>query len=92
MADATWGPLRPFDIDGEQLDGMTPQQCFVLGYELAQIDSLVKLPEGFERPVHSANRQRIEVELRKESREYSLTFMQDDVSESWMWLAVKAKE
>lgn len=78
----------PFDIDNGELDGLRPQECFVLGYELAQIDGLLKTGEQFQKPVHASNRNRIEAELKRQERHYKLHYMQDDVSESWMWLAV----
>jgi len=31
--------MRFFKIDDGELDGLRPQECFVLGYELAQIDN-----------------------------------------------------
>lgn len=32
-----FGLIESFDIDGNQLDGLSRQDCFVLGYELASI-------------------------------------------------------
>lgn len=35
--DAEYGLVFDFGIDGHQLDGLTPQEIFVLGFEMAQI-------------------------------------------------------
>jgi hypothetical protein len=34
---AEFGMVRSFDIDDGQLDGLRPQEIFVLGYELALV-------------------------------------------------------
>lgn len=88
---AEFGLVKPFDIDDGQLDGLSPQQCFVLGYELAQIDALLELPHAISRPVHAANRRRIKRSCGDSGRCYSLTWASDDVSESWMQLEVQAE-
>ena len=85
---ASFGLIRPFDIDDGQLDGLSPQECFVLGYELADIDHLLKQPGAIRRPVHSANRDRIKEACDKATRPYRITWMEGDVSEEWMLLEV----
>lgn len=35
--DEEYGLVFSFDIDGHQLDGLSPQEIFVLGFEMAQI-------------------------------------------------------
>src|SRR5690606_34881181 len=77
---------KSFNIDNGELDGLSPQECFVLGYELAQIDSLTTYGAPFEKPVHAANKERIEKSL--EGLPYELKYMSDDVSETWMLLTV----
>ena len=89
MTDKTeYGPVRPFGIDHGQLDGFRPNEIFVLGYELAQVDHLLSLSVGFGRPVHAANSDRIEAQCKRLGRSYSLTWMEHDLSESWKWLNV----
>lgn len=88
---AEYGLVKSFDIDNGELDGISPQQCFVLGYELAQIDALLTSGATFERPVHAANRSRIEKACRDAGVEFELNWMPGDSSESWMWLAAKGK-
>ena len=79
---------KSFNIDNGELDGLSPQECFVLGYELAQIDGLVSGLSGpFEKPIHAANKERIEKAL--EGCTYDLKYMSDDVSETWMLLTVR---
>lgn len=91
MSKREFGLVKSFDIDHGELDGLSPQDCFVLGYELASIDETVKRPEGFEKPVHSANGARIEKSLKDADRKFSLTYSADDVSESWLWLRVEER-
>ena len=86
---AEFGLVKSFGIDNGELDGMTPQEIFVLGYELAEVDDLVKTNlKGFRRPIHAANRERIEKSCRDAKREFVLTWMAGDTSESWMDLRV----
>lgn len=85
---ADYGLIRPFDIDHGQIDELTRQQCFVLGYELAQIDYLLEKPEGFSRPLNADNRDRVARACEKAGRRYSLAWMAGDPSESWMQLEV----
>lgn len=91
MADQSFGLFRPFHIDDGQLEGETPQQCFVLGYELAQVDGLLRNPMTFARPVHSQNRERIEWACKEANRNFVMRYMADDSSESWLWLVVGSK-
>jgi hypothetical protein len=80
--------FKPFDIDDGQLDGLSLQQAFVLGYELAEIDALLKLADGFIKPVHAENRERIEKWCKESGREFRLVWAKEDASESWMTLSV----
>ncbi len=85
---ASFGLIKPFDIDHGELDGLRQQDCFVLGYELAQIDQLLKQPESINKPVHADNNNRIKKACVESGRQYSLTWMSGDSSESWMHLQV----
>lgn len=81
---------KTLDIDHGELDGHSPQNCFVLGYELALIDSrLTHLPaEPITCPIHSANADRVRKSLDEKGRRYTLTWPSDDRSEEWMQLDV----
>lgn len=91
MSETSFSCDRPFDIDDGQLDGLPPQQCFVLGYELAQIDSLLRSGRAFSKPIHANNAERIEVELKRRDCEYAMEWSAEDRSEAWMQLTVKAR-
>lgn len=92
MAEMNFESVEPFGIDGGELDGLTPQQCFTLGVEWQMVADAAERPEAFARPVHAANRDRLAKVLDRRGRVNRMTFMRDDVSESWMWLAVEPKE
>lgn len=85
---ANFGLLKPFDIDHGELDGLRQQDCFVLGYELAQIDFLLKQPEEINKPVHADNNDRITKACIESGRRFHLKWMPGDPSESWMQLQV----
>ena len=85
---AEFGCVRPFGIDDGELEGFNPQQCFVLGYELALIDALLEREAGFHRIVHAANQQRIEAEIVRKGREFRWEWPSDDGSEMWVNLYV----
>lgn len=92
MADAEYSPVEPFGVDGGELDGLTPAECFTLGVEWQMVYALADEPEAFERPVHAANRDRLAAPLDRRGRRHTMTFMRDDVSESWLWLRVEAAD
>lgn len=75
---------KPFFIDSGELDEISKQQCFVLGYELAQIDALLQSGEPFNKSVHADNRERIEHFCKAEGVKYRLDWVDDD----WMNLTV----
>lgn len=83
-----FGLIKSFDIDDGELDGASPQECFVLGYELAQIDHLLATDEQISKPVHADNRGRIEAACLDSKRPFKLTWCAGDMSESWMLLEV----
>lgn len=86
---AEFGLVKSFQIDHGELDGLRPQECFVLGYELAQVDQLLQGTARIRQPVHAANRSRIESSCIKSGRAYALTWLPGDVSESWLLLEVQ---
>lgn len=87
-----FGLLKSFDIDNDELDGLSPQEVFVLGYELAQVDLGLEGKSAITRPVHAENRQRIIKSCDDSARQYRLTWLPGDVSESWLLLEVAARE
>lgn len=84
-----FGLVFSFGIDNGELDDFSRQQCFVLGYELAQLDAMLEKPAGFSKPVHAANADRISRLCEHHKREFSLPWMPNDSSETWMELTVK---
>lgn len=91
MADAEFKPIHPFDIDHGELGDLSQQECFTLGYELAMVDALFQIGGHFERPIHAQNAERIRRQAERLGREIDLKWIQDDSSETWMWLTVPAK-
>ncbi len=83
-----FGLVKSFQIDNGELDGLRPQDCFVLGYELAQVDQLLKGTTGIRQPVHADNRERIESACNDAGRPFQLAWLSGDVSESWLLLEV----
>ena len=86
---AQYGLIKSFDIDNGELAEQSPQQCFVLGYELAEIDHLLKCDEGIHKPVHAENLARIKKSCEDSGRHFRLSWMPGDPSESWMLLLVQ---
>lgn len=86
-----YGLIEPFDIDNGELDGLTPQQCFVLGYELATISKRAVDSWAFECYVHADNIYRVSNALQKRDREFTLRPMANDQGEDWWWLQVKER-
>jgi len=91
MADVNWGPVESFGVDHGELEGLSPQECFTLGVEWQMVRAKADQPDGFDQLVHAANRGRVEAMLDKRGREYRLTYMEDDPSESWLMLVVRPR-
>jgi hypothetical protein len=85
-----FGLVKSFDIDNGELDGLRAQDCFVLGYELARVDQLLKATAEIRQPVHADNRGRIQSSCEDAGRPYRITWLPGDVSESWLLLEVEA--
>lgn len=83
-----FGLVKSFQIDDGELDGLSAQECFVLGYELAYVDSLLKADGIILQPIHVENRSRIAASCMDARRRYRIIWMNGDVSESWMLLEV----
>ncbi len=92
MSEENYELCESFGIDNGELAGLSPQDCFVLGVEWSDVRQAAELPEAFTRPVHIANRDRIKSILDRRDRRYTLTYMDDDVSENWLWLAVFSRQ
>ena len=52
-------PSVPFDIDNGELDSLSKQQAFVLGFEFSNILSMIEGGRSFAIPVHSDNQDRL---------------------------------
>lgn len=77
-------------IDNGELGDIPASRAFVLGYELASIDQMLKSGGTCEgQPVHSENKERIESGLKTYNRVGRLQWCSEDQSESWMWLDVE---
>lgn len=85
-----FGLVKSFQIDNGELDGLSVQECFVLGYELAMVDQLLKATAEIRQPVHADNQTRIKSACEDAGRIYRLTWLPGDVSESWMLLEAAA--
>lgn len=84
--------LQSFQIDDGQLDGKTPQECFVLGWELADVCAKADAnPAEFEMLIHADNIDRITEALDRRGRPRIVTWMKNDVSEGWVQLVVMKK-
>jgi hypothetical protein len=76
--DVSWGGFEPFGIDDDELDGLSPQQCFVLGYELAQIATELESGAYINKPIHPENRDRLERFAAKRNRSVKITAFDDN--------------
>lgn len=88
---AEFGLVKSFKIDNGELEGLQQQDCFVLGYELCMIDQLLESEEQFQRTVHVDNRSRIESSCRDAERDFKMSWMEADKSETWLFLEVASK-
>lgn len=50
---------EPFGIDGDELDGLSPQQCFVIGFEFAIVHKSMMRQGLYSMPIHPENVDRI---------------------------------
>lgn len=89
MTQRDFGLKEPFDVDNGELDGLRPNEIFVLGYELAMVHHEVdETPGAFEKVVHAKNKDRIEASLNRREREHRWTWPNDDSSEEWVYIHV----
>lgn len=59
MSEEGYSFVEPFDIDHGELDGLAPEQCFVLGVEREMCLSFIEHPDHESMQIHSANLRRI---------------------------------
>lgn len=85
---AEFGLVKSFDIDNGELDQLRRKDCFVLGYELAQVDSVLKTNDELQQLIHAENRERISKSCRDAKRQFKISWMPGDPSESWLMLHV----
>lgn len=71
------------EIDDGQLDGRTPQECFLLGYEYATITTRIRLGYPFENLVNADNADRIEQFCRLVGARYLMSWNWGDSTEQW---------
>lgn len=89
VMDGEFGLVESFGVDDGELDGKTPQECFVLGYEMAQVCHEVDSdPEEINKTVHADNIDRITAAMKKREREFQFMWPSDDVAESWVYLKI----
>jgi hypothetical protein len=83
---ATFNIMEPFDIDRGELDGLRPQECFVLGVEWQMIAMLADKGKEFKKLMHPKNQARIEALLNRRGLEYRIEIL----NENWLQLNVAA--
>lgn len=86
-----WWGFIPFGVDDGELDELDRHVCFTLGVEWQRVFAQAVKPAEFTETIHASNRERIETMLKHLKREFRITFMSEDVSESWLYLSVKEK-
>jgi hypothetical protein len=79
---------EPFEIDGEELDGLSPQQCFVLGVEWMSTVEWVERKEGGQLTIHRRNRGRI-VRL---ARRRGVELLWEDLDDGWSVVSMEKQE
>lgn len=79
----------PFDIDGGELDGLTPQMIFCLGAEWRGVRDMADKPGGFVQLIHAQNQNRLTALLDRRGRKYAAHFLPNDKSENWVTLTVE---
>lgn len=88
-----FGLVESFAIDEGQLDSLSKQDCFVLGYELATIATKAETDSGrFSSLIHASNLDRIKAALEKRGRKFRANWMAGDIGEEWVQLFVEARE
>ena len=76
--------MEPFDIDGGELDGISPQMCFVLGAEWWQMNVLLESGDPIGKPIHNENAERVRRMCIRRGRRFRVR----DNGPEWKWLDV----
>jgi hypothetical protein len=84
MSNAEFTIVEPFDIDNGELDGISPQNIFCMGYEFCQVRDMLVSGETISKPVHSDNASRIKRMCIRQRRLVKIDTMRD----GWSWMEV----
>jgi len=80
---------EPFNIDGDELEGLTPQACFVRGVECEQVKAWLLHLEGTEmKTVHSDSQQRYEKMAERRGKTLISRWLNDD----WIEISVVQRQ
>lgn len=90
MSDESFGLVDSFFIDDGELDGLSPQMCFVLGCEWHNVVSAIDSAEKnqFLFTVHAANQARLKAAIDSRGWNTVWEWPHDDRSEEWVYLHV----
>lgn len=86
--DQGFGLEQSFYIDNDELNDLSPQQCFVLGWEFCRIGYLLDSQEPFEQQFHSEN----EARVRRMLNDKGVTNFRIAVHDDWPLLIVAPSE
>ena len=91
---AEYDLMEPFDIDNGELDGLRPQECFVLGVEWQMCAALADTGKAWGKMIHLMNLPRIEAMLNRRGLEHVAAGLNMDASlatmNDWVSISVEA--
>ncbi len=80
-----YGLLEPFDIDSGELDGLTPQHVFCLGYEWRHVQEMLNAGTPFHNPIlHAANANRVKRMCIRRGRKFKV----EATADTWCSISV----
>lgn len=82
-----WEQMEQFGIDNGELDGLSAQECFALGYELCRFCVMADAGRKFTMLAHAGNRKRIEDILNRRGLTYNFLPVESD---EWVMFDVEA--
>ncbi len=85
---ADYSLVEPFEIDNEELSGLSPKQCFVLGVEWRQFYEKVRKREPFSMGMHESNYAR----LARMARRHGALILGGCIAASWYSISVRWDE
>ena len=86
---AEYKPTKVWESLEKDLDSLTVAESFILGYELATLDCNLNSIRGpFSQHIHAINAGRVEKACKDSGRTHRLSWMENDKTETWMWLDV----